>query len=383
MEPKKHYFAKIPTIAIFLALAVSGPLGVLLFILKGIDQNAEKEERAAMAARNGVPTNIQPARTPPMPGARTVQAPPRRDAAPACGPAGPTEEQKNAKNWHKTLTTLCIILGAVFLFSSVADIVDILGAWALSPDPGELFSNLVTVIGGGGALLAGLRMDRTQKLEQLLDRVVGDRDSIPLDELFCAAGVDAAKGRPALEKAIEHGYFGAGAYVDNLTGTLVVRGAAPQPKKAAPAPAPRPAAGPEDESARLLRQLREVNDAIPDPVMSRKISRLEELSGRIFALAEKDPAKKAQLQKFMSYYLPTALKLLNTYASLPVQEVEGDNITDARRSIERSMDLLVSAFENQLDKLFQSDALDVSADIAALEGMLNLDGLTGSDFAKQ
>ena len=58
------------------------------------------------------------------------------------------------------------------------------------------------------------------------------------------------------------------------------------------------------------------------------------------------------------------------------------NIADAKKNIERSMDLLVTAFENQLDKLFQSDALDVSADVAALEGMLNMDSLTGSDFAK-
>ena len=58
------------------------------------------------------------------------------------------------------------------------------------------------------------------------------------------------------------------------------------------------------------------------------------------------------------------------------------HISEAKQSIERSMDLLITAFENQLDKLFQSDALDVSADVAALEGMLNMDGLTGSDFAK-
>ena len=64
------------------------------------------------------------------------------------------------------------------------------------------------------------------------------------------------------------------------------------------------------------------------------------------------------------------------------QAVEGTNITDAKHSIERSMDLLVTAFENQLDKLFQADALDVNADIAALEGMLNLDGLTGSEFTR-
>ena len=53
MEPRKHYFAKIPTIAIFIVMAMSGPLGVLLFILKGIDQKVQKEEQEAAAARGG------------------------------------------------------------------------------------------------------------------------------------------------------------------------------------------------------------------------------------------------------------------------------------------------------------------------------------------
>ena len=51
MEPRKHYFAKIPTIAIFIVMAMSGPLGVLLFILKGIDQKVQKEEQEAARAR--------------------------------------------------------------------------------------------------------------------------------------------------------------------------------------------------------------------------------------------------------------------------------------------------------------------------------------------
>ena len=222
-------------------------------------------------------------------------------------------------------------------------------------------------------------MDRARKLEHKLDKIVGNRDNIPLDELFAAAGIDAAKGRAAVEQAIDHGYFGADAYIDYRTNVLVVRGAAPQPPEAA-APEPAPQQDPQDQYASLQQQLRQANDAIPDPVMTAKISRLEELSARIFALAKKDPDKKAQLQKFMDYYLPTALKLLNTYAQLSAQDIQGENITDAKQSIERSMDLLITAFENQLDKLFQSDALDVSADVAALEGMLNLDGLTGSDF---
>ena len=317
-----------------------------------------KEEQEAARARGDYRADLGPE--------------PDRKSEPVYGHDVPTVAQKSAKQWHKNIATLCTIMGAVFLLAGVTNAVDVLEIWRFYPGFSGLFSNIVMAIGGGGALLTGLRMNSTRKLERLLDKVVGERDNIPLPELFAAAGVDAARGRAAVNSAIEHGYFGADAYIDNRTDTLVVRGAAPQPKKPAPAPAPKPQPAAE----------REVNDAIPDPVMSQKISRLEEVSERIFALAQKDPDKKAQLQKFMNYYLPTALKLLNTYASLSRQAVEGTNITEAKQSIERSMDLLVTAFENQLDKLFQSDALDVTTDIAALEGMLNMDGLTDSAFGK-
>lgn len=368
MEPRrsKHFLAHIPTIALLVVFAMSPWLGVLFFILRAIDRDAEKKEQENAEYSSDFRSQD------------TGAGQPARDTEPVYGHDVPTAEQQNAKKWHKTLTNLCTIMGAVFLFAGVTNAVDVISVWKFWPDPGELFSDIAMAIGGGGALLTGLRMKSTRKLERLLDKVVGERDNISLPELFAAAGVDAARGRAAVESAIEHGYFGADAYIDNRTGTLVVRGAAPQPPRPAePAPAP----APEDQYAALQRQLRQANDAIPDPVMTAKISRLEDVSARIFALAKKDPDKKAQLQKFMDYYLPTALKLLNTYAQLSAQDVQGTNITEAKQSIERSMDLLITAFENQLDKLFASDALDVSTDIAALEGMLNLDGLTGGDFS--
>ena len=381
MEPKKHYFAAIPSIALFLLFAVSPPLAIILFILKGIDENAQKEEQARSSSSASTP----PFSTASNPSVRRAAPPPFRAAvnsAPAAAPIPsydgvdhPTAEQISAQKRHKTITNLCTICGAVFLLAG-ANTLMIDGPASMT----DVFTCLTQIIGGGGALWLGLRMNRARKLEQLLDKIVGKRDNIPLDELFAAAGVPAEKGRPAVESAIAHGYFGADAYIDNRTGTLIVRGEAPRPPQPEPAPQPAPAAEPEDAYASLLRQLRTVNDSIPDPVMTDKISRLEQLSARIFELARKDPAKKAQLQKFMDYYLPTALKLLNTYAALPAGDIQGQNIAEARQSIERSMDLLITAFENQLDKLFQTDALDVSTDIAALEGMLNLDGLTGGDF---
>lgn len=369
MEPKrsKHLIARIPTIALLVLFAMQPGLGVLFFILRAIDRDAEKKEHE----NADYASDFRPQNT------RTGQD---WDHETVYGHDIPTAEQKNAKKWHKTVTTLCTVFGAIFLLVGIGNLAEVIDLWGYWFDWGEIITALAQTLGGGAALLMGLRMNNARKLERKLDKIVGDRDNIPLDELFAAAGIDAAQGRATVEKAIDHGYFGADAYIDYRTGTLVVRGAAPQPLKPEE-PAPAPAS--EDQYAALQRQLRQANNAIPDPVMTAKISRLEDISARIFALAKKDPGKKAQLQKFMDYYLPTALKLLNTYAQLSAQDVQGANITEAKQSIERSMDLLITAFENQLDKLFASDALDVSADIAALEGMLNLDGLTGSDFAPQ
>ena len=376
----KHYFARIPLIALLILLGLAPWLAVILFILRAIDKDAEKKEWRAFQDRRRYTADFRPEDT-------------RRAAQP--GPGAPydysaryqahdlpTAEQQKAKKRRQSLINWCTVLGGLFLFAGVTELPDSIyyGLW------NDLFSNLFMVVGGGGALVLGLFLRRVSRLERQLDKVVGDRDNIPLNELFAAAGLTEKEGRKALENAIDHGYFGADAYIDNRTDFLVVRGDAPIPAPPAQESAPQPDPDPSGESQyqRLLRQLREAGAALADPVLQDKAARLETVSARIFALAEADPGKEDQLRKFTSYYLPTALKLLHTYAQLDGQGVDGENITKTKQSIERSLDLLVTAFENQLDKLFQSDALDVSADIAALEGMLNLDGLSGAnDFTPQ
>lgn len=380
MPQHKHYFARIPLIALLVLLGLAPWLAVILFILRAIDKDAEKKEWRAFQDRRRYAADFRPEDT-------------RRAAQP--GPGAPydysaryqahdlpTAEQQKAKKRRQSLINWCTVLGGLFLFAGVTSLPDSIyyGLW------NDLFSNLFMVVGGGGALVLGLFLRRVSRLERQLDKVVGDRDNIPLDELFAAAGIPEKEGRKVLESAIDHGYFGADAYIDNRTDFLVVRGDAPIPAPPAQESAPQPDPDPAGESQyqRLLRQLHEAGAALADPMLRDKAARLETVSARIFALAEADPGKEDQLRKFVNYYLPTALKLLHTYAQLDGQGVDGENITKTKQSIERSLDLLVTAFENQLDKLFQSDALDVSADIAALEGMLNLDGLSGeSDFTSQ
>ena len=376
MQPQhNHSVARIPSIALLILLGLAPWLAVILFIARAIDRDAEKRELQTNRERQEYTADFRPQDTR---RATSQNESYNYSVHYATGHDTPTLEQKRSKRHQQKITRLCTVAGAILLVTGVVG----MGDWIGSSNWNALFTFLSMIVGGGGALAFSLMLKRASKLERQLDKVVGDRDNIPLEELFAAAGLPADKGRRVLESAIDHGYFGADAYIDNRTDFLVIRGAAPIPAQPAAEPEPNPTG--ETQYQKLLRQLREAGGSLSDPVLRDKALRLEQIAARIFALAEQDPSKEEQLRKFTSYYLPTALKLLNTYAQLDRQGVDGENITKTKQSIQRSLDLLVTAFENQLDKLFQSDALDVSADIAALEGMLNLDGLSGeNDFTPQ
>ena len=95
----------------------------------------------------------------------------------------------------------------------------------------------------------------------------------------------------------------------------------------------------------------------------------------MFDAVERDPDKRPQIETFLSYYLPTTLKILNAYRDFENQTARGANIASAMQDIENIMDTLVAGFEKQLDLLFADDALDITTDISVLEGMLAKDGL--------
>lgn len=240
---------------------------------------------------------------------------------------------------------------------------------------------LMSLTGGIGCLFGGWHIRTSRRMRRKIDKIVGDAKYMYIQDIADALPCSYDKCCKHLENCIDEGLFGPDAYLDMRRKCLVVSERPPEPT---PAPAPKPEKQPEkqtdmperDQYQKILDELRRVNDAIPDEEMSDKISRLEAVSAKIFEQAKSDPDKLPQMRKFMDYYLPTSLKLLNTYAELDNQGVEGENISESKRRIELTMDTLVKAFENQLDRLFASDALDVSTDIDVMQNMLRADGLT-------
>lgn len=116
--------------------------------------------------------------------------------------------------------------------------------------------------------------------------------------------------------------------------------------------------------------LKGAHDALSTPV-----GRMIAAGDRIFEALEKNPRDSQQVRKFMSYYLPTTVKLLESYRTF-LNAGDGANITSSLERIEGSLNMIASAFEKQLDKLYADDQLDIHAEISALETMMAADNLT-------
>ena len=125
-----------------------------------------------------------------------------------------------------------------------------------------------------------------------------------------------------------------------------------------------------------IAEMKRLNESIKDEKISRQIDRLEEISGKIFDCVKASPEKLPQIRKFMNYYLPTTLKLLNAYDRMGSQGVSGENISGTMERVENMMGTIVTAFERQLDGLFGNQALDISTDITVLENMMAREGLS-------
>lgn len=131
------------------------------------------------------------------------------------------------------------------------------------------------------------------------------------------------------------------------------------------------------------KELGRLYASIPDLAVKRKIRDIMEISDKIIRDAKEDPSDVPQIKKFLDYYLPTTIKLLNTYDRMGQQGIEGENITGTMQRIEDMLDTAVASYKKLLDGLFADQAMDIETDISVMNTMLRREGLSGaSEFGK-
>lgn len=137
------------------------------------------------------------------------------------------------------------------------------------------------------------------------------------------------------------------------------------------------------EGRNYINILREANDAIPGEVISDKLYRLETILVKIFDVAARHPDQVEDMERFMEYYLPTTIKLVNAYRDFDSVGISGENISMVKTDVEETLDTINQAFEQLLDSLYQDEAFDISTDASVLQTMLRKDGYVSSDFDRR
>ena len=129
-----------------------------------------------------------------------------------------------------------------------------------------------------------------------------------------------------------------------------------------------------------IRRIRELNDALPAQDISEKLDTLEQICSQIFQYVEKHPEKLSQIRRFMSYYLPTTLKLTESYRDLELRQISSQEAETVKGEILSTLDNINLAFQNLYKNLMQKDLMGLSADISALETMLTQEGLIDGEL---
>ena len=305
--------------------------------------------------------------------------PARRSAPPPpkAQPVKVAKPVKEKKSKAKPAGVLLRILGAVALFVGFCIAGDLMSEAhrGYGVDFDDFFASLGFLGAGGLMFFRGRYLNKMSRRSQRYILAIGNTDAMPIDEIAKRVNRKPAQAEKELQKLIDKGYLGEDAYIDHERGYFLRFGATleeeePAVREAPAQPTPKEV---QEGYSGILRNIRHANDRIADPVLSRKIDRLEQVSAQIFKEVEEHPAKRNSIHTFFDYYLPTTQKLLDTYADFEETGVEGENLREAKERIEQTMDLIVAGFEHQLDQLYSSDAMDVASDIKVMEAMLKRD----------
>ena len=346
---------------IFIAVmfAVAWPVGLILLLMK-LSEGGKKKVRRQTARSDAAQKTVQQVTRTPEYSARSGKI-------------------------MKTVGAVLGIVGAFFLVQQVDyfelryaikwhDWMDLLR---------QVFYPMGMMAGGASLLLGSGVIKRRQRRFATYLRTAGQKQAVPLDYLARAADVSRRRVEKDINAILEKGLWGDEAYIDMGSGMLFrsqdAASAYFDAARRARAEQESPVQTAPEGYAGILRQIRELNDRIADEALSAKLDRLEQLSGRIFKLVEENEEKRAAASTFLNYYLPTTLKLMENYANFEEAGVSGENLSQAKAKIEKTMDSIVAGFEHQLDALYRTDAMDIASDIQVMETMLRRDTASVAD----
>ena len=289
--------------------------------------------------------------------------------------------------------TLSVVLG--FMFFGILGL--LFGGWIVIGGPLLKIVALILCllpIGCLGLAIDGLsNLNMAERFEKYV-ALLKDKTHIDVETLAQITGSTPKKVRKDLKKMIKRGWFKQGHMEDNEEAIITsnetylqyreaMMNAAQKEKEEEAEGYTQEQKEIFDQGEEYIKEIRECNKKIADPLITEKLDRMEHSVRMIVDRAKQRPSLTVDLHRLMNYYLPTMVKLLYSYIDLSSQDKTSANIEKSKKEIESTIDLMNNAFDKMFDDLFDDTSLDISTDAEVLKQLLTQEGLTGHNFTSE
>lgn len=113
-----------------------------------------------------------------------------------------------------------------------------------------------------------------------------------------------------------------------------------------------------------------------------KVIEIKKNIENIVNIIKRYPDKAYALDKFMDYYLPTTVKLIDAYAEYEIIESKDPKIKNSLFEIESSIETINQAFGKIQLELMEDRTMDIKTDIDTMKILLNQEGYLEKDWSK-
>jgi len=137
------------------------------------------------------------------------------------------------------------------------------------------------------------------------------------------------------------------------------------------------------DGEKSISEMRGFSNAINDDPVRQKADEIVSITDKIFKKLLVEPGVYTQVKRFADFFLPTTVKLLDSYVKFSQSGIGGENITSTLERINTALDTTLVSYRKFFDSLFENQALDIETDISVLDTMLKKEGLLDPDFEKK
>lgn len=134
------------------------------------------------------------------------------------------------------------------------------------------------------------------------------------------------------------------------------------------------------ESEKNVTKLKQMKDKIQNTDIRGKIININKTTDKIIKVLHKKPDKISSASKFLNYYLPVTIKILERYDEIEEQKLNSSSSRDFENKVNQMISNIEIAFDNQLNNLYNEEFIDTNAEIKVFEAMLKSDGLLGESI---